>query len=132
MKNLMKSFGLELQEIIFRWMRPTNGTVIVAQEGAYGGFDGRSANGFPEGVDPVTFHFSDAAGSIRPAFVSVPELFQRRTLPESVYYMEFPNFKDNGDRERLRAAYRIVEERTFQLDGYGMHVLTERLLSTGG
>jgi hypothetical protein len=118
---------LELQEEIFRWIRPVDGTIIVGQDGAYHySISDQNYPAFPAMIDPVSFRFTEATGSIRPVFTMLNSDFLQSGLPSILYFIEFANLDKEG-LILLREKYDVLEEKTFDLQGYHMRAFKMKL-----
>jgi len=104
-----------LQDAIYRELRPTPDTPLVAADLVEFHFSGR--------VDSRTFERTlRTEGSHEIKLVHVSKLLQSSVLPEQIYFLVFPNFDNGRAYAQLAQRYAEVGRRTFQHGDYSMLV----------
>ncbi|MFA5800279.1 MAG: hypothetical protein WC840_04965 [Candidatus Peribacteraceae bacterium] len=111
---------IELQEKAFQWIRPDADTYIAMNDAAHWSFS--------DSLDGRTFRFTEDANGIRPKFVSVEQILKTDIkLPETVFFISFPNFNNVSDIKDLRKRYDLAKSQNFDIDGYRMQAYEFRL-----
>lgn len=63
-------------------------------------------------------------GAVTPQYQRVLDIQLGRIRPETLWYLVFPNFADHGpELEFLSSQYDVVEERTYEEDGYALRAI---------
>lgn len=103
--NLQFTAFSEVVNAAFTRIRPTDQTVITAHH--FSVWEDRLLGD----IDPANYHRSDRVpGSIHPVYVAVADLVSqvqagKRAMPETVWYIELPNFDSRGDLKRLNEIF---------------------------
>jgi hypothetical protein len=106
-----------LQDEVYRALRPTPETVLVAADMADFNLSGR--------IDAQTFERTlRFEGSYAIRVHDVSRVIGMKPLPEQVHFIVFPNFDNTRAYTLLAARYRQVGERTYERGGYALRVHT--------
>ena len=108
----------ELQNAIFRDIRPSRGTTFVSNNQADWFLGGRVT---PDGERSLRL-----SNTIRVHYADAGSLEQRRAPPETVYFVAFPNFDNGKDLQDLRRNYSAASVKLYERSGYSIPVYTMR------
>ena len=104
---------IDLQEKVYQWIRPNADTYIAMNDAAHWCFS--------DVLDNKTFRFTEDQNGIHPRFVTVKDILESDTgLPETVFFINFPNFDNADDLTDLHSDYDLVKFQNFDIDGYRM------------
>ena len=112
-----------IQDAIFEHIRPTRETTISTHGDAWFGFN--------DGVDPVTFRRTSAAGAVMPRYMAAADIISLPHPPQEVWYIEYPNFVNEHELSTLRERYDTAHVSEFRDGGYGIRVHQFRLKPQG-